>query len=553
MGLREALKGWFSRQKTAQAGRSAGPSPAADAGEAEKWCMQGAEHLAQGRLAEAEGAVNRALEKRHDYVEALLLQSAIVREQGRLEDAADYLSLAVHFRPGSGEAHYQLGVVSALQGRTEEAERHFRQAVQTEPLHAKAHNSLGALLSDRGALDEAVNCYRRAVEIRPEFAPARSNLGSLLITHFDQFEEGARHIEEAVRLAPDSPDVRSNWAMLLQYRGRFHEALGRWTELIDSGVLADDSKARVDRAMINLLLGDFGTGWDEYELRFDAARGFARDFGLPRWNGEPLAGKSILVYAEQGIGDEIMFASCLSDLIAVAGRVTVECTDRLETIFRRSFPRASVHGGRKGDPADWLVEYGPLDFQVPIGSLPRRFRRDRGAFPGVSPYLFADTVRVDHWRQRLRERGVRPAIGLSWRGGTAASRSKDRSVPPELLGQIMRRDFLCVSLQHGADDAPVALPGLCVFPGVTRDLEDLAALMGALDLVVSVQNTNVHLAGALGRPVWALLPNRPEWRYGASGESMPWYPSLKLYRRGHEESWEASLARLAKDLESRFS
>lgn len=545
MALPEFLKGWFWRAHAA--GKSTGlerPSTSADAAAAEKRLLEGAEYVAQGRFADAERAVARALELRHDYVEALLLQSAIVREQGRLDEAADYLALAAHFRPDSGEVYYQLGVLATAQGRVDEAEKLYRQSILKDPLHAKAHNFLGALLAERGAVEKAAECFRRSVTLRPDFAPAHSNLGALLITQLDRFDEGAKHIEEAIRLAPDSPDVQCNRAMLLQYQGRYPEALHRWTELIEAGVLTNDAKARLDRALIFLLQGDFATGWDEYEYRFDADRRRARDFELPRWDGSPLAGRSILVHAEQGVGDEIMFASCLPDLIAGAGRVFVECSERLERLFSRSFPQAVIHAGEKSDSPDWLSGYYPIDYQVPIGSLPRKFRRSPDAFPGQYPYLKADPARVEDWRKRLHEDGPGPAIGISWRGGTAATRSAIRSVPADLLVKFLPRDVTWVSLQHGVEIEAPPLPGLRAFPGVTQDLDELAALMGALDLVVSVANTNVHLAGALGRPVWVLVSNRPEWRYGASGECMPWYPSSKLFRCGQHEDWEAVLGRL---------
>lgn len=552
MGFRELLMGWFSgRQETQTGGPRASPAPAPGMPEADRWCVEGAEHLAQGRLEEAEQAVTRALECRHDHAEALLVQSAIFMKQRRLEEAADSLVLATHFRPDLAEAHYHLGVIAAAQGRAEEAESSLRRAIAREPLHAKAQNALGTLLSQRGDVEEAVSCFYRAITARPELAQAHSNLGSLLITELDQFEEGADHISTAYRLAPDAPDVKCNWAMLLHYRGQYQTALARWNEAIESGALTNEAKARLDRALALLLLGDFRAGWEGYEKRLEADSRAARDFGLPRWQGEPLADKSILVYAEQGLGDEIMFASCLPDVIGAAGRVVVECSDRLEPIFRRSFPAAMVHGGKKGDSTGWVAECGPPDYQVPIGSLPRQFRPSRDSFPGAYPYLQADAQQVEDWRGRLRQEGNGPAIGISWRGGTPGTRSQVRSLPPELLARIVRPDFTWVSLQHGADGMQ-APAGLRVYPGVTRDLDALAALMGALDLIVSVDNTNVHLAGALGRPVWVLLSRSPEWRYGTRGDAMPWYPSARLFRRNQDEDWDAILATLVLELEHLF-
>ena len=552
MGFRELLKGWLSGRQGAQAGGPRGaPAPAQGMPEADRWCLEGAEHLAKGRLEEAEQAVARALECRHDHAEALLVQSAVFMRQQRLEEATDSLVLATHFRPDLAEAHYHLGVIAAAQGRRDEAEDSLRRAIAREPLHAKAQNALGTLLSERGDVEEAVSCFYRAITARPELAQAHSNLGCLLITELDQFEEGAEHISTAYRLAPDAPDVKCNWAMLLQYRGQYHTALARWSEAIESGALTNEAKARLDRALVLLLLGNFRFGWEGYEKRIEADRGAVRDFGLPRWQGEPLAQKAILVYAEQGVGDEIMFASCLPDVMRAAGRVVVECSDRLAALFRRSFPGATVHGGKRDDPAGWLAGCGPVDYQVPIGSLPRYFRLERESFPGAYPYLQADAQRVEAWRARLRQEGNGPAIGISWRGGTARTRGQMRSLAPEFLAKILRPDFTWVSLQHGADDTPVPA-GLRVYPGVTRDLDELAALMGALDLVVSVDNTNVHLAGALGRPVWVLLSGISEWRYGTGTDTMPWYPSARLFRCNQDEDWDAILATLVLELEHLF-
>lgn len=550
MGIRELLRRWFTGSRKGRDGPPSCPAAAASSvPEADRWCLEGAQHLESGRLAEAEHAIKRALDIRHDHVEALVIQSAIFAKRDRLEEATDSLVLATHFRPDFAEAHYQLGAIAARQGRTDASEMLFRRAILKDPSHAKAYNFLGTLLADRGAVDEAVDCFRQCVAIRPDFAPAHSNLGSLLITKLDRFEEGATSIETAFRLAPDSPDVQCNWAMLLQYRGQLQEALAWWTDLINAGALANDASARLDRAMILLLLEDFETGWDEYEARFAADRRTERNFGLKPWNGEPLEGKSLLIYAEQGVGDEIMFASCVPDLLSIAGRVVIECSGRLQDLFRRSFPGAAVVGRRSGDSGEWLSDFAPIDYQIPIGSLPRRFRRRRETFDRQHSYLKGDAGRVAHWRGRLEELGPGPAIGISWRGGNPTTRGTIRSLPPELLREQLRADVTWVNLQHGADALDPALGGLHRFSEVTQNLDELAALMGALDLIISVDNTNVHLAGALGRPVWVLLASKPEWRYGVSGESMRWYASSRLYRRAYDEDWGPVLERLMCDLD----
>jgi ADP-heptose:LPS heptosyltransferase len=184
--------------------------------------------------------------------------------------------------------------------------------------------------------------------------------------------------------------------------------------------------------------------------------------------------------------------------------------------------------------------------QVSIGSLPRWFRADKTAFPRKGGYLQTDPRAVDEWRDRLDVKNKR-VVGLSWRGGTPKTRGHLRSVSLELLAPLLAQDAVFVSLQHGVDSRGLEAAGgrIRTFPDVTESLDDLAALMGALDLIVSVDNTNVNLAGALNRPIWALLSASPEWRYGLRRESMPWYPSAKLFRQGDDRRWKPVIEQVA--------
>jgi hypothetical protein len=261
---------------------------------------------------------------------------------------------------------------------------------------------------------------------------------------------------------------------------------------------------------------------------------------FPRWDGGDLTERSILAYREQGLGDEIMFASCLPQLIERAGHTIIECSDKLKPLFERSFPRATVLS--QDNAAREKVE---ADCEVPLGSLPLYFRQSADHFPAHAGYLRADPARLAAWRAKLDRLGPGLKVGISWRGGTYKTRSPLRSIDLRDWEAILSvPDVSFVSLQYTSDaEAEIAAleqsSGRRVvhWPEAIADYDETAALVGALDLTISVCTAVVHLAGALGRPVWVLAPYSPEWRYGRAGERMPWYPSARVFRQEHRGDW----------------
>jgi hypothetical protein len=428
------------------------------------------------------------------------------------------------------------------QGRHDLAAEHYAKIIELSPEDSAAHTNLCLALYETAAYDRARHHGERAIEIDPKLPEAHHNLG-LVLREVGEPARAVQHFKRALELKPRA-EMAAGLAHAYRDLGRLNEAIASYDRALR--LKQDLGDAVINRAYAYLLKEDYGVGWAEYEGRFSATGTKVREFGLPRWNGEPLRGKTILVHAEQGLGDEIMFASCLPDLIAQADRVIIECSDRLEPLFRRSFPQAVVHGGKKEDPTDWVMQYDPVHWQLPIGSLPRWFRLDRAGFPRKGGYLKADSGDIDKWRTQLGVKNRR-VIGLSWRGGTAKTRSHMRSVPLQLLVPLLGHDEVFVSLQHGMEAGELDAAGgrIRTFSDATENIDHLAALVAALDLVVSVDNTNVHVAGALDRPVWVLVAASPEWRYGLSGETMPWYPSAKLFRQGTDRRWEPVIERLA--------
>jgi hypothetical protein len=322
---------------------------------------------------------------------------------------------------------------------------------------------------------------------------------------------------------------------------------------LDSGAV----QAHLNRANLWLLLGNYERGWPEYEwrTRIDELAAAYQRFPMPRWDGSSLAGRTLLVHAEQGLGDEIMYASCLPEVIAQARHCVIECDDKLVSIFARSFPQATVRATAAGDTSEWLKHVPQVDVQIPAGSLPLHLRRKAADFPRERAYLKPDPARVARWSAKLAKLGPGLKIGLSWRGGVPMTGTILRSIPLERLLPLLRLEGVrFVSLQYGNAhnelDRLARRNGISIphWPEAIDDYEETAALICALDLTLSVCTAVVHLGGALGRPVWTLAPLRPEARYGASGDTMPWYASVRMFRQPAFNEWDRVITAVAQEL-----
>ena len=435
--------------------------------------------------------------------------------------------------------------------------------------------------------------YRRALEIYPTNAPAFANLGSLLMNNA-RFGEALTLADAAAgRGAPatllrvealdglgrgdealaacalaqsqgaDPYEVEIRRGQVLRGMARYGEALAAFDASV--ALRPDAGLARFRRGLGRLMSGDFAGGWPDLEHRWRDEAFLASsaplvagqirsrlDFASSR---AQLAGKRILVLGEQGIGDELMFASVIPDLAAIAASVVYVCDARLVRLLTNAMPGVTITG-----PREARISLSDVDTVLPVGSLPLRFRMAAEAFPGTPFGAVRPEVR-QRWADRLgtgrsagQGAGQGPLlIGISWRGGTGGTRGGARSIALEpLLSAFEGQDFELMSLQYGDPSAELAAasaatgrPITAFPPADLADFEDLAGLMESLDLVVSVQNATVHLAGAIGKPCIALLPHSPEWRYMAQGETMPWYRAVRLMRQDAPGDWSSVLRRVA--------
>jgi len=403
---------------------------------------------------------------------------------------------------------------------------------------ALAHNR-------HGDAENAAAAYLRALDIKPDHVPARVNLGLIYLTQLGDPGRAQQHFERALASDPGSVAAQANLGLALQDQGRLDDALAHYGKLLAAH--PEVQEYRWNRGLALLCRGDFACGWDDYESRNARGTGApARSFPYPVWNGEALADGALLVYGEQGLGDEIMFASCMPDLIARGIRCVLECDQRLADLFRRSFPAAQVHGAARDGDRSWLTRYPQIARQIACGSLPRILRRDEAAFPRHAGYLRAEAARVAHWRAQLAPGAeARTLVGVAWRGGGIKTRGRLRSIPlPQLAPLFALPQITWVSLQRDGDEevAQVAAGAVRCCDEALDDTDETAALISALDCIVSADSTTAHLAAALGRPTKILLAEPADWRWMRDRATSPWYPSAVLYRQQRAGDWSAPIA-----------
>lgn len=508
--------------------------------------------------------------------ETLRLAGHALARAGRLEDAKDALSRSIA-RQESAAAHADLGNVLQLLGDSAAAATEYRRSLAMDRSQAGVWHNLALAVERSGALAEAAECLDNALALEPGFAAALKAYAALAPKLPEVWDRLAGHtrnalqaapahpaamevigftrlkrdldaggaveaFEQAIRAGGDGADLHGNLGIALQDLGRIPEALAAYDKAL--ALAPQNPLYRFHRSLAMLLAGRFAEAWPDYEVRLISEDTPRRRFPLPRWDGTIPAEGDILIAAEQGLGDEIMFSSCIPDLLALGARCVIECHPKLAGLFARSFPNAAVRAGTQFEDLGWLGEFPHLRAYVPVGSLPLRFRESLACFPKHDGYLRADPAKVSTWRERLAALGPAPKLGISWRGGTVKTRRKLRSPGPEDLLVLLRQPGIdWVSLQYDATDdelrALSTAAGVTIhhWPDAIADYDETAALLCGLDLIVSVCTAVAHLGGALGCPVWVMAPFSPEWRYGLYWDVMPWYPSVRVFRQPAPYEW----------------
>jgi tetratricopeptide (TPR) repeat protein len=509
----------------------------------------------QGQLREAEQVYRQALQLDPAQPHALHWLGVLLHQSGRGAQAVELIEAALQIDPSLAEAYCNLGVVLQALGHAEAAYQRFSEALRCRPDYPEAFNNRGNVLRSMQRLKPALLDFQRALQLRPGYPEAWNNCGNVL-RELDHLDAALAAFEQAVQIAPAYAEAWNNRGTVLKALRRHDEALESFARaLAVRPVYAD---AHFNESLCRLLLGDFAAGWAKHEWRWEAdgRAGRRREFAQPLWlgvgaRGAPvpasdaaLAGKTILLHAEQGYGDTLQFCRYVSQVAALGARVILEVQPALQGLLRSLPGVVAVYAQGDSLPA--------FDFHCPLLSLPLALGTELATIPAALAYLHADPAKVAAWAARLGAR-TKPRVGLVWSGNPAHRNDRRRSIPLARLAPLLTPALQFISLQTALPEAERAalarLPVLDVADGL-HDFEATAALMAGLDYIVTVDTSCAHLAGALGCPATVLLPHSPDFRWLLERDDTPWYPSLRLVRQAEPGVWEAAIERVAAQLAS---
>lgn len=538
--------------------------------------------FAGGNYAEAAECCGQILALDPHQADALHLMGLVQRARGNVPAAVDWIRRALALAPGRADFHYSLADTFAALARDDEAIAAYREAIRLNPRFASAYTNLGTVLHRQGQGADAVAVFRQAAEADPDAPVVHFNLAASLSKQGDhaaalqsylkatrlnpQFFEAHLGLgrawmnlgevdnaipcfRNAVALRPDHAEAWANLGAALigdrdasEARTCFEKAFALDPEC---------ARARFGLARIQLMAGDLAAGWDNFEYRLSPTihRPLSpqRSFPFPRWQGEPLTGKSLLLWREEGLGDEILFASCIPDAAARAARCVVECSPRLAPLFARSFPACAVRAGTTADATG-----DSFDYHCPMGSLPRFLRRRLDDFPKNHVYLRADPAKVRSWGERLAACGPGRRVGILWRSLVSTTYRRYFYASLDAWGDIFAvPGTIWVDLQYGASpDERRAIEeryGITVhhFPDLdlVNDVDNSAALIAALDVVIGPSTTYTALAAALGIPALIMAISQVWDRLGQ--DRHPFFPAARLFNKPPEADWMPVLREVA--------
>jgi Flp pilus assembly protein TadD len=506
---------------------------------------QGAALADLGKLDEAVASYRQALRLHPDYAEAHNNLGLALKAQGKLLEATTAFHQALRLQPENAEAYNNLGITLWEEGKPAEAAANYRQALRLQPNFAEAHNNLGVALKEQRKTAEALSCFQEALRLRPDFAAAHNNRG-LALHQQEKLVEAEASFREALRFKPDYAEAFHNLAITQEAQGKLEDAVAGYQEALR--LRPDYPEAHHHLGMTWLLLGNFEKGWPECEWRWKRKEFTPPAFTQPRWDGSPLAGRTILLHTEQGLGDTLHFIRYARLVQERGGRVVLSCPASLVWLLA-------------GCPGiDQLVPHGtslpPFDFHAPLMSLPGILGTTLASVPADVPYLVADSELVERWRRELsRFAGLK--IGIAWQGNPKHTGDYRRSLPLETFRPLAQLDGVqLISLQKGpgVDQLAALAASMSVADlGGDRDVAfgpfmDTAAIMKNLDLVITADTAIAHLAGALAVPVWVALGSAPDWRWMLRREYSPWYPTMRLFRQSATGNWAEVFERLTAEV-----
>lgn len=475
--------------------------------------------------------------------EYLFLLGAIAHENGSYPSAIIMFENAIAVNPNEPRYHSNLGNTLKASGDLVGAMASYHRAVELCPDFAEGYYNLGVCLLELGEMADCIACFQRSVSLDPQFAASHSNLGVAYQAQ-GKLAEAVHAYQQALALKPDYVRAHHNLGNTYIEQGRVEDAIDSYSQAL--AARPDFAESRYSKGLAQLLQQNFVDGWTNYEARWQTQFHTRRpELGQPAWLGEKLPAGRLLVWSEQGIGDMLLFAGLMPDVIRAGNSCVLQCTPRLKSLFARSFADVEIVSGFEADG---------ISAQIPIGSLPSLFRLSAGDFqPTTSPYLIADKDQRDEFRLRYKVR--HRLIGVSWHTNDCRTGPRRSIGLPALAQLFAMAGNSWVSLQYGdlidlrkqidAANAPLILDESV---DALMDLDRFAAQVASMDLVITIDNSTAHLAGSLGIPVWLLLPFAPDWRWFLNRNDSPWYPSMHIFRQPAPGDWATVLEQVCSAL-----
>jgi Flp pilus assembly protein TadD len=467
-------------------------------------------------------------------------------KSGDLGGAEQIYRQVVRQAPSAAQAWYLLGAINQLSGRIDEAVANYQEAVRLVPDFPEAFNNLGMALHALKRCEEAEAALRRALALKPDYPEAHNNLGNALHERGD-LEEAVACYRQAIRLRPDYTEAYNNIGNTLRNQGRLAEAMESYDRAL--AIKPDQADIHLSRALAWLGMGDFERGLPEYEWRFRCSQFSMPLFRQPLWDGSPIEGRTILLYADHGLGDAIQFIRYVPMVRERGGRIIVVCARPLARLLGScpGIDRVVVEGEGTADS----------DVYAPLMSLPRIFGTTLATVPDEVPYLFPDASLIEYWRGEM-DLSDELQVGIVWQGNPHYIRDRSRSFRLAQFEAITRvAGVRLISLQkgHGSEQIAELAGRLDVVDLGSRvgDMMDTAAAIQSLDLVICVDSAVAHLAGALGVPAWVALPYSADWRWLTDRDDNPWYPTMRLFRQKTWGDWDEVFERIAGQLESELA
>jgi tetratricopeptide (TPR) repeat protein len=499
----------------------------------------------QGKLGDAKQIYEKILQKQSNNFDALQLLGSIYNQIKLPEMSLKYFDKALKINKTNPAVYNNRGNAFQALKRFGDALKSYEEALKLNPDYAEAYNNLGNTLQELGRFEDALKSYDLALRIRPDYADAFYDRGNAFQA-LKRFGDALKSYEEALKLNPDYAEAYNNLGKTLQELGRFEDALKSYEEALKLN--PDYTEATWNKSLLLILIGDYLEGWTLYESRLEK-EDTKKDYpSYPQvaWRGqENIQGKKILISSEQGLGDTIQFVRYLEKIHQVGAEIVLQVPKTLSNIT--STIRAPI---TVIDNKSKLPEF---DAYCPLLSLPHVFKTTVETIPASVPYLSADQQKVSEWDQELGVKTI-TRIGLAWSGAGGHKNDHNRSIPLELLTNLIDLPVEWHSLQkeYRAEDKKVleSITALKQHQDHLEDFTDTAALIECMDLVISVDTSVAHLAGALGKPIWILLPFVPDYRWMLEREDCPWYPTAKLLRQDETRDWRKVINRVVSSLRS---